>query len=76
MLIPPQGKMSMTIPQFVKLEHDTTARKAFVSVEDKEIKKQREMWGMSFIVLRFSKEILMEVRNHKSVSTEPYLRCI
>jgi large subunit ribosomal protein L6 len=30
------------------LEHDTVARKAFVSVEDREVKKQREMWGMSF----------------------------
>jgi large subunit ribosomal protein L6 len=37
----------MTIPEFVKLEHDTAARKAYVTVEDKEVKKQREMWGMS-----------------------------
>jgi large subunit ribosomal protein L6 len=40
------GKMSMTIPNFINLEHDEANRKAFVSVEDKEIKKQREMWGM------------------------------
>lgn len=36
----------MTIPPFVKLEHDTAARKAIVSVEDKEVRNQREMWGM------------------------------
>ena len=35
----------MTIPAFVKLEHDEAARKAYVSVEDREVKKQREMWG-------------------------------
>jgi large subunit ribosomal protein L6 len=38
--------MSMTIPPFVKLEHDAAARKAYVTVEDREVKKQREMWGM------------------------------
>ncbi|KAI9054574.1 hypothetical protein LZ554_001727 [Drepanopeziza brunnea f. sp. 'monogermtubi'] len=41
----PLGKISMTIPPFVNLEHDTAARKAFVTVEDREVKKQREMWG-------------------------------
>jgi large subunit ribosomal protein L6 len=40
------GKMSMTIPNFINLEHDEPNRKAFVSVQDKEVKKQREMWGM------------------------------
>lgn len=37
--------MSMTIPTFVNLEHDTAARKAYVTIEDREVKKQREMWG-------------------------------
>jgi len=41
----PLGKMTMTIPPFIKLEHDTAARKAVVSVEDKEVRNQREMWG-------------------------------
>ncbi len=39
------GKISMIIPTFVKLEHDDAARKAYVTVEDREVKKQREMWG-------------------------------
>jgi len=39
------GEMEMTIPPFVKVEHDEASRKAYVSVEDKEVKKQREMWG-------------------------------
>jgi large subunit ribosomal protein L6 len=41
------GKMSMTIPAFVNLEHDEATRKAYVTVEDREVKKQREMWGMA-----------------------------
>ncbi len=40
----------MTIPPFVNLEHDEAARKAYVTVEDREVKKQREMWGMAFVV--------------------------
>lgn len=35
----------MTIPPFVNLEHDELARKAVVSVQDREERKQREMWG-------------------------------
>ncbi|CAL3962535.1 unnamed protein product [Diplocarpon coronariae] len=41
----PLGKMSMTIPAFVDLQHDTAIRKVFVTVQDREIQKQREMWG-------------------------------
>ncbi|KUJ23083.1 ribosomal protein-like protein L6 [Mollisia scopiformis] len=41
----PLGKMSMTIAPFVKIDYDTAQRKAYVSVEDREFKKQREMWG-------------------------------
>lgn len=41
----------MTIPPFIKLEHDPSTRKAFVTVEDKEVKKQREMWGMSSTII-------------------------
>jgi len=35
----------MDVPAFVKLEHDVTLRKAYVTVQNKEIQKQREMWG-------------------------------
>jgi large subunit ribosomal protein L6 len=35
----------MPIPAFVNLEHDTASRQAFVTVQDREVKKQREMWG-------------------------------
>jgi len=36
----------MEIPPYLKIEHDTEARTALLSVEDQEIKKQKEMWGM------------------------------
>jgi large subunit ribosomal protein L6 len=42
--------MSMTIPPFVKLEHDEATRKAYVTVDDREVKKQREMWGMTSLL--------------------------
>lgn len=42
----PLGELSMTIPPFVNVEHDVALKKAFVTVEDREIRKQREMWGM------------------------------
>lgn len=41
----PLGELSMTIPPFVNIEHDVALKKAFVTVEDREIRKQREMWG-------------------------------
>ncbi|PQE33723.1 putative MRPL6-mitochondrial ribosomal large subunit protein [Rutstroemia sp. NJR-2017a WRK4] len=41
----PLGKLSYTIPPFVKIDHDPAARRAVVTVEDREVKKQREMWG-------------------------------
>lgn len=39
------GKMSMTIPPYIQIEHDLAARKAVVAVDNREIRKQREMWG-------------------------------
>lgn len=47
------GKMSMTIPPFVQIEHDFTARKATIDVENREIRKQREMWGMRPVLHSF-----------------------
>jgi len=41
----PLGRASMELPPFIRLEHDSIARKAYVGVQDKEIRKQREMWG-------------------------------
>lgn len=35
----------MTIPPFIKIKHDPTLKRALVTVEDREVKHQREMWG-------------------------------
>lgn len=43
----------MTIPPFVQIEHDFTARKATIDVENREIRKQREMWGMRHVLHSF-----------------------
>lgn len=41
----------MTISPYIKLEYDAEGRKAYVTVHDKEVKKQREMWGMDSAIL-------------------------
>lgn len=38
----------MEIPRFINLEYDVEASRAFVTVLDREERKQREMWGMSY----------------------------
>ena len=43
----PLGKLSMSIPNYLHIEHDEATRKAVLRVEDKEIREQREMWGMN-----------------------------
>lgn len=45
--------MSLTIPNFVNLEHDTATRKAYVTIENSEVKKQREMWGMKSALVEY-----------------------
>ena len=45
----PLGELSLRIPPFVHLEHDPATKKVVVSVEDREIRAQREMWGMCLL---------------------------
>ncbi|MCJ1364479.1 hypothetical protein MMC16_003590 [Acarospora aff. strigata] len=37
--------MSMQLPPFMGIEHDSKARKASLKVHDPDIRRQREMWG-------------------------------
>ena len=39
------GKLDLEIPPFVNIDHDVTARKATLSIEDQNLKEQKEMWG-------------------------------
>ncbi|VBB80147.1 Putative mitochondrial LSU ribosomal protein L6 precursor [Podospora comata] len=47
----PLGQLELDIPSFVKLDHDAEGRKAVLTVEDKEQKKQMEMWGTTWSYL-------------------------
>lgn len=35
----------MDIPDFIKIDHDVEARRATLSVANRDEKQQREMWG-------------------------------
>ncbi|KAH0559081.1 hypothetical protein GP486_004342 [Trichoglossum hirsutum] len=39
------GKLALQLPPFVRVEHDTTTRKATVRIQDADERHQREMWG-------------------------------
>ncbi|KAH8887663.1 54S ribosomal protein L6 [Thozetella sp. PMI_491] len=47
----PLGTQDMTILPFIKIDHDTAARTATLSVEDKTEKHQQEMWGTTWAYL-------------------------
>lgn len=49
----PLGKQSLEVPAFVNFDHDADSRKTMLSIENKDEKNQREMWGAlkSFIRL-------------------------
>jgi hypothetical protein len=42
------GKLHMDLPPFVVIDYDETVRKAVISVQDSEIRAQRELWGEFF----------------------------
>lgn len=41
----PLGKMSVKLPPYMSLDHNTKTRKASLSILDRKQRKQREMWG-------------------------------
>ncbi|KAI7922567.1 54S ribosomal protein L6 [Pyricularia oryzae] len=44
----PLGKQSLEVPAFVNFDHDADSRKTMLSIENKEEKNQREMWGTTW----------------------------
>jgi hypothetical protein len=70
----PLGSLSMIIPQFVHIEHDAIAKKAFVTVEDREVRKQREMWGMRLFKPVGGATLTLTSRHHKSLPSKPHPR--
>ncbi|KAK0617265.1 ribosomal protein L6, alpha-beta domain-containing protein [Immersiella caudata] len=47
----PLGKLDLEIPPFMKIDYDGASRQVMLSVEDQEIKKQKEMWGTKWSYL-------------------------
>lgn len=41
----PLGKLDLEIPPFLTIHHDDVARKASLTIEDQNLKQQKEMWG-------------------------------
>ena len=41
----PLGKMSLSIPAYMAIQADVEKRAYTLSVQDQEVRKQREMWG-------------------------------
>ncbi|CAK7198574.1 54S ribosomal protein L6 mitochondrial [Sporothrix eucalyptigena] len=47
----PLGQLQLTLPPFVHLEHDTDARRITLSIENREIKEQKQMWGTMWALI-------------------------
>ncbi|OAA62831.1 60S ribosomal protein [Niveomyces insectorum RCEF 264] len=41
----PLGKLELLLPPFVHIEHDTDSRRVTLSIENRELKEQKAMWG-------------------------------
>ncbi|KAL0934250.1 mitochondrial 54S ribosomal protein uL6m [Colletotrichum truncatum] len=48
----PLGKLDLEIEPFVKIEQDAESKSAILSVEDSNVKEQREMWGTTWAYLQ------------------------
>ncbi|ORY61386.1 ribosomal protein L6 [Pseudomassariella vexata] len=48
----PLGKLELEIPPYLTINHDETTRKALLSIEDRNQKKQMEMWGTTWAYLQ------------------------
>ncbi|KAK3939064.1 54S ribosomal protein L6, mitochondrial [Diplogelasinospora grovesii] len=47
----PLGQLDLQIPTYIQIDHDTAARRATLSVQDRSLKQQREMWGTTWAYL-------------------------
>ncbi|KAI1338766.1 54S ribosomal protein L6 [Xylariaceae sp. FL0016] len=48
----PLGKLDLEIPPYLTINHDEATRKAELSIENVEEKKQKEMWGTTWAYLQ------------------------
>ncbi|TGJ88253.1 hypothetical protein E0Z10_g610 [Xylaria hypoxylon] len=47
----PLGKLDLEIPPFLTIHHDAAAGKALLSIENQDLKQQKEMWGTTWAYL-------------------------
>ncbi|KAI1419653.1 54S ribosomal protein L6 [Xylaria sp. FL1777] len=47
----PLGKLDLEIPPFLTIHHDQAASKAVLSIENQDLKQQKEMWGTTWAYL-------------------------
>ncbi|KAI0112406.1 54S ribosomal protein L6 [Nemania sp. FL0031] len=47
----PLGKLDLEIPPFLTIQHDQAAGKAVLSIENQDLKQQKEMWGTTWAYL-------------------------
>ncbi|KAJ8129583.1 hypothetical protein O1611_g4047 [Lasiodiplodia mahajangana] len=47
----PLGKLDLEIPPFLTIHHDQAASKAVLSIENSDLKQQKEMWGTTWAYL-------------------------
>ncbi|KAI0876721.1 54S ribosomal protein L6 [Hypoxylon argillaceum] len=47
----PLGKLDLEIPPFLTIHHDQAAGKALLSIQNQELKQQKEMWGTTWAYL-------------------------
>ncbi|KAI0152599.1 54S ribosomal protein L6 [Xylariaceae sp. FL1272] len=48
----PLGRLDLEIPPFLTITHDETARKALLTIENPDLRQQKEMWGTTWAYLQ------------------------
>ncbi|KAF7539738.1 beta-tubulin [Cylindrodendrum hubeiense] len=48
----PLGTLDLEVPQFVEVKHDEENRMAILTVQDSDVREQKEMWGTSWAYLK------------------------
>ncbi|KAH6981169.1 ribosomal protein L6, alpha-beta domain-containing protein [Ilyonectria sp. MPI-CAGE-AT-0026] len=48
----PLGSLNLEVPEFVEVKHDEDNRMAILTVQDSDVKQQKEMWGTSWAYLK------------------------
>ncbi|KAI6082926.1 ribosomal protein L6 [Hypoxylon rubiginosum] len=61
----PLGKLDLEIPPFLTINHDEAARRAILTIENRDIKQQMEMWGTTWAYI--NRHILGVSEGHTAI---------